>query len=111
MEQITMEQLAEVLKSQIAGQARMEAKLNADKEEMMARMDADKAEMMAWMEAKMDSNQEKMDTVINCLWSSLEGAIKTGEEMKACREVTRLSGEEGTNSRRGRVHGGARGSP
>jgi hypothetical protein len=59
MEQITMEQLAELLKSQIAGQARMEVKWDADKaeerterkadkEESKAERKADKAEMMAW---------------------------------------------------------------
>jgi hypothetical protein len=63
------------------------------------------------MMARMDHNKEEMKYAINSLRSALEGAIKTWGEMKACREVTRLSGEEGTNSRRGRVRGGAQGSP
>jgi hypothetical protein len=52
----------------------------ADKEESKA----DKEEIMATIR----SSQEETKYAINSLRSALEGAIKMGEEMKACREVT-----------------------
>jgi hypothetical protein len=123
MEQNTMEQLMEFMKTQIGSLERKmnsnQQKMDADKAESLAnhlKMEtvrkADKEEMMARMEAKMDSNQEKMEAAINSHRSALEGAIKTRVEMQACREVTRLfGGREGTNSRRAKGHGGTRGSP
>jgi hypothetical protein len=63
MEQITMEQLVELLKFQIAGQARMEAKMDADKAEAKREREANKAESMAnhlMIEAEMKATQHEI---------------------------------------------------
>jgi hypothetical protein len=83
MEQITMEQLAELLKVQIAGQARMEAnqaeskaERKADKEESMAKMErllSDNREMKATIR----SGQEETRAAINSIQSELEEKINT----------------------------------
>jgi hypothetical protein len=68
--------------------------------ELLAKMNA--------IQARMITSEEQM---ISKLKAEREEMKAWRTEVKACREVTRLSGEEGTNSRRGRVHSGAQGSP
>jgi FAD synthase len=59
MEQITMEQLAEHLKVQIVGQARMEA----NQAESKAKRKAEKEESMAKMERLLADNREMKATI------------------------------------------------
>jgi hypothetical protein len=66
----------------------------ADNRESKAERKASEEEMMARMEAKMDNNKEKMKYAINSLRSALGWAIKTRVEMKACRELTHACLEE-----------------
>jgi hypothetical protein len=74
MEQITMEQLAELLKFQIAGQARIEAiieaemkatqhEIEAHHEEMMAKMDAWRGVMPARLEEEEEPAPEEPKAV------------------------------------------------
>jgi hypothetical protein len=96
MEKITMEQFAELLKTQYGFLA---AKMDANRQ-MEAEREADKAEMRA--------HHERMMTKLDAWLGKMEACR---EAMEVCQEVTRLSGEEGTNSRGDRDRGTARRSP
>jgi DNA repair exonuclease SbcCD ATPase subunit len=95
MEQITMEQLAELLKVQIGGLA---SRMDADKAESKAEREADKAEMKASQEelmAKMDANERKMDSNQERTDANLKAMKADQREMKA--ELKAWLGEMGAS--------------